>query len=605
MTPTPQPQKVRAPLVRGTMTLIGIAFRASPWRAALGFFMTIVQNSSNVLIALLIKFVIDAVVKGDVSRAVLVAGLLGLTWTIVIAAAVAGFMITQGLQERASMQIDRNIIELTAGLATIEHHERPEYLDQLQLLRDKRDQISQAIQAVVQNLSFLANLFGTFGLLIYIHPLLALLPLFGIPSLFGGARFQRIMIRADEDVSEQRRFANHLFDLATIAAPAKELRIFGIGPEIHARHDRTLLENDRHLNSARIRGTVWFALGWSFFAIGFVLAMLFVVDRAIHGLASLGDVVLAMTLASRVNQNVAQGVGMVTWLVETMKTVSRYLWLTDFARERRRVVKDPVAVPSRIARGIDVEEVTFRYPGTDADVLRDVTLHIPAGSTVAIVGENGAGKTTLVKLLGRFYEPAEGRIALDGLDIARFPVEEWRARMSGGFQDFARFEFVAREVVGVGDIPQMDDELVVVGALERASAGDVVPTLARGFDTQLGKSFDDGIELSGGQWQKLALGRAMMREEPLLLVLDEPTAALDAQTEHALFERYHGAARRVAQQTGAITIFVSHRFSTVRMADLIIVIDDGRVVEAGSHAELTARGGLYAELYELQARAYR
>jgi ATP-binding cassette subfamily B protein len=237
--------------------------------------------------------------------------------------------------------------------------------------------------------------------------------------------------------------------------------------------------------------------------------------------------------------------------------------------------------------------------------LHDVNIPIPAGSTVAIVGENGAGKTTLVKLLGRFYAPTAGAITVDGTDIASFDVEEWRARISGGFQDFARFEFLAREAVGVGDIPRIEDEPAIVGALARASATDVVPTLPGGFDTQLGKSFDDGIELSGGQWQKLALGRAMMREQPLLLVLDEPTAALDAQTEHALFERYAGAARRVAAETGAITIFVSHRFSTVRMADLIIVIEGGRVAESGSHAELMAQGGLYAELYELQARAYR
>jgi ATP-binding cassette subfamily B protein len=598
VTPATQTKQERAPLLRGTVALVGIAFRASPWRASLGFGLTIMSQSSGVLLPLMTKFLVDAVARRDLNGALTTAGLMGLAFTLILASAIMGFTIMQGLQERAAMQIDRNIIELTAGLPTIEHHERPEYLDELQLLRDKREQISMAMNAVVHNIANLFSIFGTFGALIYLHPLLALLPLFGVPSLLGGAKFQRIMIKADEQVSERRRFANHLFDMATMAAPAKELRIFGIGDEIQRRHDATLIDNDRVLNRARVRGTTWFAGGWSVFAVGFVLAMLFVVNRAINGQATLGDVVFAMTLASRVNQNVSQGVGMVTWLIETMKTVGRYLWLVDYAKTRRHVVHDPATLPQRIARGIDFENVTFRYPGTETDVLRDVSLHIPPGATVAIVGENGAGKTTLVKLLGRFYEPTAGSVTLDGVAIDRFELDEWRARMSGGFQDFAKFEFVAREVVGVGDIPRVEDEPAVVGALARASATDVVPTLPSGFETQLGKSFDDGIELSGGQWQKLALGRAMMREQPLLLVLDEPTAALDAQTEHALFERYHGAAKRVAAETGAITIFVSHRFSTVRMADLIIVIDDGRVKEFGSHPEVMAHGGLYAELYE-------
>jgi ATP-binding cassette subfamily B protein len=238
-------------------------------------------------------------------------------------------------------------------------------------------------------------------------------------------------------------------------------------------------------------------------------------------------------------------------------------------------------------------------------VLGGVNLDLPAGSTVAIVGENGAGKTTLVKLLCRFYEPDDGQMLLDGVDIRRFDITEWRERIASGFQDFARFELVARQTVGVGDLPRLDSEPAVEGALERAHASDVIDRLEEGLSTQLGKSYAEGTELSGGQWQKLALGRAMMREQPLLLVLDEPTSALDAQAEHELFERYADNARRVGAATGAITLFVSHRFSTVRMADLIVVVADGKVLESGSHAQLMRRKGLYAELYELQAKAYR
>lgn len=210
-----------------------------------------------------------------------------------------------------------------------------------------------------------------------------------------------------------------------------------------------------------------------------------------------------------------------------------------------------------------------------------------------------------MKLLLRFYEPTSGRITVDGTDLGRLEPDEWRRATSAGFQDFVRFEFLARETVGVGELSRLEDEEAVRSALGRASADEVLDVLPEGLGTQLGRRFDDGHELSTGQWQKLALGRAMMREVPLLLVLDEPTASLDPMTEHALFEHYAGAAERIGAERGSITLLVSHRFSTVRMADLIVVVDGGRIEEAGSHEELMARGGLYAELYEIQARAYR
>ncbi len=231
---------------------------------------------------------------------------------------------------------------------------------------------------------------------------------------------------------------------------------------------------------------------------------------------------------------------------------------------------------------------------------------------VAIVGENGAGKTTLVKLLCRLYQPTIGRILVDGEELARMPPDLWRSRVSGAFQDFFRFEFRARHTVGVGDVPRMDDVPAVAAAVDRAGAADVVEQLVAGLETQLGPTWPGGVEISFGQWQKLALARGFMRERPLLLVLDEPTAALDAETEHALFERYAAAARggrtgggRQPTPDGRITILVSHRFSTVRMADFIVVLDGARVVESGTHEELLARGGQYAELYTIQAAAYR
>ena len=232
-----------------------------------------------------------------------------------------------------------------------------------------------------------------------------------------------------------------------------------------------------------------------------------------------------------------------------------------------------------------------------------MTVTFPAGAVVAIVGENGAGKTTLVKLLAKMYEPSSGSILVDETPLARIASGEWRTRLAGAFQDFYRFEFRARHTVGLGDVPRLDDEPAVLRAVGRAGAEDVVERLSSGLETQLGPTWPGGVDVSFGQWQKLALARGFMRDRPLLLVLDEPTAALDAETEHALFERYAASARG-DRADGRITILVSHRFSTVRMADFIVVIDGARVVEVGPHDELMAKRGQYAELYGIQAKAY-
>lgn len=590
---------------RSAATLIALSFRAAPLRALVVFVLTIAESSFGVLTTYQMKLLIDAAVARDLGGALWIAGAMGLTFTVLLIAAIAGFLVLVGLQERTALLIDRRIIELTAGLPGLEHHERPDYNDELILLRDHRGDISQALNAAVRNVAFLFNVGGTIALLATLHPILIALPLFGLPSLAGAARMQRILIRADEGLAEPRRAQLHYLELATTAAPGKELRLFGAGDEIVRRHDAIARENEGVIVRARLRAAAWYSAGWSLFALAYVAAIVLVLARAVRGELTIGDVALGLSLMASIDRAVSNGANMAMWLLQTLKTVSRFLWLTDYARERGAPVGDPLSPPARIERGIEFRDVTFAYPGTETPVLRDVTLSLPAGSTVAIVGDNGAGKSTLVKLLCRFYEPTAGSISVDGLDLSRFEHEAWRERIAGGFQDFARFELLAREVVGVGDVVRLDDEASVWAALARASATDVIDGLERGLEQPVGRSFDDGVELSGGQWQKLALGRAMMREAPLLLVLDEPTAALDAQTEHALFERYAGAARDAARATGAITVFVSHRFSTVRMADLIVVIDDGRVVEAGSHAELIARAGLYAELYELQARAYR
>ena len=438
-------------------------------------------------------------------------------------------------------------------------------------------------------------------------PALALLAAFALPTVFASTWRPGVERTVEEQVAPFSRLARHLFATATTAPPGKEVRVTGIGDRLVADRRAAWEQWYGPVAAARWGSALWHTLGWTVFGLGFVAAVLFA-TLVIH--ATPGNVLLVLAAGSRLSAYIGATVGEIGFLRGIWLDGSRRLaWLEDYAAALIEHSDGPV--PQRLVQGIRFENVSFAYPGTERRVLEDVNLDLPAGSVVAVVGENGAGKTTLVKLLCRLYQPTTGRILVDGHELARMNVDEWRSRLAGAFQDFFRFEFPARHAVGVGDLPRLDDEPAVAAAVERAGADDVVARLTSGLSTQLGPTWPGGVEVSFGQWQKLALARGFMRDHPLLLVLDEPTAALDAETEHALFERYAAAARNgksngaSATDHGRITILVSHRFSTVRMADLIVVLDGSRVVEVGAHEDLLARGGQYAELYGIQAAAYR
>jgi ATP-binding cassette subfamily B protein len=405
---------------------------------------------------------------------------------------------------------------------------------------------------------------------------------------------------AQERATQANRLARHLFLVATTAAPGKEVRVAGIGDRLVADRRDAWQRGYAPVAAVRWASAAWHAGAWALFACGYVGAVVFVAA----GLrAPVGSVLLVLAAGSALSRFVSGTVGELGFLRGFWMDGSRRLaWLEDYAASTAAVAD--AHAPGALAHGINFDRVSFTYPGTARKVLDDVTVSLPAGSVVAIVGENGAGKTTMVKLLAKMYEPTAGAIVVDGVSLSRIRADEWRARLAGAFQDFFRFEFTARRAVGVGDVPRLDDDAAVAAAVTRAGADDVVARLTSALATQLGPTWPGGVELSFGQWQKLALARGFMRETPLLVVLDEPTAALDAETEHALFERY-AASARASRAGGRITILVSHRFSTVRMADIIVVLDGARLVEVGSHEELVAAGGQYAELYAIQAAAYR
>jgi ATP-binding cassette subfamily B protein len=589
--------------LRSSAWLLRISWQQNRAKTIAALVLVLGSAISAPFLALSLKWLTNAAVAGDAGTAT-AAG-------IAVAACVIG-VLTLGhfahiayyeLSEINTLSAELRLIALANGSAGIEHQQRAEYADRVAVLEQELGQIQDGFYAVLMLSSLAVAIVMTGVLLALMNPLLLLLPLVAFPPLIAGRRAQLIVDRAREETAADTRLAMHLFRLATAAGPAKELRVFRLQGEIRRRHRELWEKTTRTLWRAQIRAMALRTAGQLAFAAGYVAGVLLVVSDAIGGQRSVGDVVMAITLAAQVNQQVSAAVSLLHDLQRIARAFNRFEWLEAYVAEREPKTADQ-PVPERLVEGIRFENVAFRYPGTDRTVLEGVNLDLPAGSTVAIVGENGAGKSTLVKLLCRFYEPTAGHITADGADLSRIPLDAWRTRVATGFQDFVRFEFVARRTVGVGDLPFVDDQPAVEAALERAHAGDVVGRLEDGLLTQLGKSYAEGTELSGGQWQKLALGRAMMRELPLVLILDEPTSALDAEGEHALFERYAEGARRVGQATGGVTVLVSHRFSTVRMADLIVVVADGRVVEAGPHAQLMRNRGLYADLYDLQASAY-
>ena len=504
-------------------------------------------------------------------------------------------------RDKVTIALESHVARLQASVVTVAHHERPDYLDRLAMLRNQIFVLDHMYMSVFATIGWILRLAVTIALLMSIHPALALLGVFALPTVFTSTWRPGVERAAQEQGAQSQRLARHLFTTATTAPPGKEVRVTGIGERLIAQRREAWERWYRIVAPVRWTSAVWHTLGWAIFGGAYVASVVFVSSRS--G-SSAGDVLLVLAAGSRLSAYIGATVGEIGFLRGFWMDGSRRLaWLEDYAASLS--ASADVAVPDRLRDGIRLDHVSFAYPGTSRLVLDDVSLTLPAGAVVAIVGENGAGKTTLVKLLAKMYEPSSGGIFVDGAPLARIPADVWRGRLAGAFQDFFRFEFQARQSIGLGDVIRIDDEPAVVAAVGRAGADDVVVHLKAGLDTQLGATWPDGVDLSFGQWQKMALARGFMRDRPLLLVLDEPTAALDAETEHALFERYVASARDREGRRDSITVLVSHRFSTVRMADLIVVLDGARLAEVGSHEELMARHGQYSELYNIQAAAYR
>ncbi len=579
-----------------TPRTLRLVWRSSPRGSlALGL-LTLVASLVPLLVAYAGKRIMDAVVAGSHEAT--------LRWVLIELAAVA----TQSLGQRglglvrsllgARLSIDINTMILEkAQTLELRHFEDAEFYDKL--TKARREASSRPLSVVTETFQLLQNTITLVGYIVLLVQWsgLAVLGLIAaaVPATIAEVRFSSAAFRMRNWRSPEARRLNYLEYVLANDEHAKEVKLFGIGPVLLERFralGQTFYEDDKKL-AVRRAGWAWALslLGTGAFYGSYALMAL----AAAAGRLTLGNMVL-FVMAFRQGQQAFQSI-----LTAIGGMYEDNLYMSNLFAYLGIPVDAPPALLSTgesTDEGIVFDDVGFQYPGQKGWALRHVSLRIAKNESLALVGHNGAGKTTFIKLLSRLYEPSEGRILLDGRDLRSWDRDALRRRIGVVFQDFNQYQFKVRENVGLGSVDHREDEARIVRAVELGGATEVVQGLSFGLETQLGRWFKDGTELSGGQWQKVALARAFMREEADILVLDEPTAALDAEAEHAVFERF----RKLAQQR--TTILISHRFPTVRMADRIIVLEGGEVQEEGTHDGLVAAGGRYAHLFALQAQGY-
>ena len=550
------------------------------------------------------------IVDGVVEAATTASGWLALV--VPLAAVFAIWMINAGLssvdvivrrvlQQKTEVLESVKLLEKSATL-DIAFFETPRFYDHLHQAVNHRWYVhlvaNQSLSLLQQGISLVAML----GLLSVLHPVaIAVLLSTALPSLLLQGRFAKRRSEFFDEMARNSRVQEYLHDLLTSRQSAAEVRVFGL-----ARHFV-----DRFLDLARIQvNTFWNRerriLGVdvclsALSLVGTALIWVFAVIQAVGSRISLGDLTLVFTASMQCRSQLEGLVNSIGQVFEGVLMASRYFQFIDLdprsAAGTLTTGQSARPVPRPFARGLELRDVGFTYPGSERAVLDGLSFTIPAGAKVAIVGENGAGKTTIVKLLSRLYDPTAGAVLLDGTDLRDYDLNDVRGAVSVVFQDFVRYEFSVADNIGFGDVRDVDDRERIEATARRTGAHDTVVALPQGYDTMLGKTYDEGVDLSGGEWQFLAIARALMSNAEIL-ILDEPTAALDALKEQELYERF------ATLTEGRTVVFISHRFSTVRMADAIVVLEDGHVTESGSHEELVALGGKYSRMYKTQAARY-
>lgn len=555
----------------------------------------------------LIQAVADGITAGAASRDQAVQTIVGLAVFQLVLLVGSSFAQTGGnvsqqlLQERLSIHIQSRIMRHAASL-DLADFENAAYYDQLQ--RAQQESAHRPVQMVSQifGLARSAVTFSTLlALLVTLGPLIAAATLLApIPAFISGSRYGWQGFHLMRRQSPARRMMTYLTQLLTTDEYAKEIKLYSLGEHFIDRYERLAADYYRSTRALVVK-RYWAGFGWgSLTTLASSGTFLYVAIQAVSGVFTLGQLTVFTGAATQIQGAFQALLGGVQGLYEH----GLYLSTLDDLMARQPAIAspdEPILVRRPFQQGIEFRHVTYTYPGNEEPSLDDVSFTIAPGETVALVGRNGAGKSTIVKLLGRLYDPEKGEILIDGVDIRRYDVDELRRQFAVMFQDYATYQLSVRDNIAVGDAGDPGIDEAVTRATRQAGAEPLVAGLPAGLDTVLGRWFDGGHQLSGGEWQKVALARAFMRdaENAQILVLDEPTAALDAKAEHELFARLRELSRH------RMSINISHRFSTVRLADRILVLDRGRLIEHGTHEELVLLGGQYAELFELQAESYR
>jgi ATP-binding cassette subfamily B protein len=504
----------------------------------------------------------------------------------------------QLLQERVAIQVQTQIMA-HANTLDLEDFENATYYDQLQ--EAQRESQRRPVQMVSQVFGLIRSVI-TFGSMIALLASLswwiaALTLLSPIPAFISDSRYGWQGFGMMRRHSPVRRAMSYLTSLMTTDQYAKEVKLFTAGDHFIDRYNRVAEGYYQETRSLLLRRYTA-GVGWgSLTTLVSSGTFLYVAVLAIRGQVTLGALTVYTQAANQVQSSFQGILGGIQGIYENGLYLST---LHELLQREPRISApaEPVPVTVPFTQGIEFRNVTYRYADRELPALENVSFTIAPKETVALVGQNGAGKSTIVKLIGRLYDPDEGEILIDGVDIRRYDPVALREQIGVMFQDYATYQFSAADNIGIGNIDRMTDEEAIVDAAERAGADTVIDRLPAGYRTALGKWFEGGHQLSGGEWQKVALARAFMRDAQIM-ILDEPTAALDAQAEHELFSRIQELTE------DRIALYISHRFSTARMADRIFVLEQGRLTAAGTHEELMARGGMYADLFELQAASYR
>jgi ATP-binding cassette subfamily B protein len=590
-------------------------WRSSPGGTiALGV-LTVLAAALPPLVAYVGKLIIDAVIAAHAAAAgaardAAVARAIRLV--LVELAAVGAIALLErslGLVRQlvgSRLGIDVNVAILEKALRLdLRHFEDAEFYDKL--TRARREASSRPLSLIQGNFQLLRNaltLAGYIALLVRFSGWMVVALLVAtVPAFVAEARFSGMAFRLRNWRSPDARRLNYLEYVMANDEHAKEVKLFGLGPLLLDRYKRlaeTFYLEDKALATRR---TVWAYLLSLVSTLVFYGCYALIVVATARGGLSLGSMTMYLAAFRQGQQSFQSILTAVGGMYEDSLYMSNLFEFLSIPVAGERGAAAGAAAPRALAptsveEGIRFEGVGFRYPDAEGWALRAIDLFLPRGQSLALVGENGAGKTTFIKLLAGLYRPTEGRVLLDGKDVRDWDETELRRRIGVIFQDFNQYQLPLRENVGFGSVEHLGDEVRTQRAVERGGARELVSGLSDGLDTQLGRWFKSGAELSGGQWQKVALSRAFMREEADILILDEPTAALDAEAEHAVFERF----RQLT--AGRTAILISHRFPTVRMADRILVLEHGRVIEDGTHADLLAAGARYAHLFRLQAAGY-